>query len=446
MKRFMTKPSLTSLVSLFGCCLVILLSACNFQAGLNADALAATKNTSSPQTVPMPPTQTSCPADGTARAAVFRPLSLGGHQNLVYIYNEMPPNASTSDGQLKRYDVTTGKKTLIAVSGLSISNAQVSADGQWILFLSQIDPRGDRNHSSAIQLVRMDGQGLQTLYCFSNKVNANSVQWSTDQKSILFGDNTPFPTTPAFSTIRLLDVATGKLHTELQVTDPLYGYRLRTWLDNTRAYVERLGLEGPPPPITLYLLDTRNNPTTNGSSLKKLFDHAIRFSYLSYDSSYDAKTLYVSYCLTAFNPFDTTIWSEPATGGAQHIIYRQSPTICAEQLRVISSRTLFIVGQRVVNQNQNQPYVTQVWTLNTDGSNRKVLFETNISATYSVSPFSQFPWSTISRDGKSYTLQTVDPNNNEFSTVVIGSLSGGSPKTIAYTARGSVLSVGWTTM
>ena len=35
-------------------------------------------------TVPMPPTQTSCPAQGTARAAVTAPLVLGTHQNLVY--------------------------------------------------------------------------------------------------------------------------------------------------------------------------------------------------------------------------------------------------------------------------------------------------------------------------------------------------------------------------
>src|SRR5450432_2971659 len=47
---------------------------------------------SSVQTVPMPQTTTSCPVTNTARAAVMRPLALGSHQNLVYIYNEVPHN------------------------------------------------------------------------------------------------------------------------------------------------------------------------------------------------------------------------------------------------------------------------------------------------------------------------------------------------------------------
>jgi len=51
-------------------------------------------------------------------------------------------------------------------SGLRIEQAQVSQDGQWVLFLSIPDPRGDSQHSAMLQLVRLDGQGLQTLYCF----------------------------------------------------------------------------------------------------------------------------------------------------------------------------------------------------------------------------------------------------------------------------------------
>src|SRR5260370_3811983 len=36
----------------------------------------------------------------------------------------------------------------------------ISADGQWILFVS-----GTASAPGRLQLVRMDGQGLQTLYC-----------------------------------------------------------------------------------------------------------------------------------------------------------------------------------------------------------------------------------------------------------------------------------------
>src|SRR5690349_18455782 len=39
-------------------------------------------------TLPLPPTLTSCPALGTARAAVTAPLALGTHQNIVYIVKQ----------------------------------------------------------------------------------------------------------------------------------------------------------------------------------------------------------------------------------------------------------------------------------------------------------------------------------------------------------------------
>src|SRR5207244_3345924 len=100
---------------------------------------------------------------------------------IVYVYNEIPLNTSIAYGHVKLYDVTTGHKSVLVTSGLSIEHAQVSADGQWVLFLSQVDPRGDRQHDSMLQLIRIDGQGLQTLYClpaakYSRPAN---IQWST---------------------------------------------------------------------------------------------------------------------------------------------------------------------------------------------------------------------------------------------------------------------------
>src|SRR5437763_7253517 len=88
-------------------------------------------------TVAMPATQTSCPPIYQGRAAFMRPLALGSHPTIAYIFNEgtvdMPNFA-----ELKRYDVTTGGKTVIVhLSKTTISEAQVSADGQWLLFVSQ---------------------------------------------------------------------------------------------------------------------------------------------------------------------------------------------------------------------------------------------------------------------------------------------------------------------
>ena len=181
----MKRPHLSSLFSgLLLCLLLMLGSGCSSQpasgSGGNGTPTAPSSTASSgsnggtsagstpSQTVQMPPTQTACPATGTARAAVMRPLVLGHDQDLVYIYNEVPRNTSTAVGHLRRYDATTGQKTDIVSSGIRIDQAQVSADGQWVLFLSIPDPRGDNQHSAMLQLVRMDGQGLQTLYCFPN--------------------------------------------------------------------------------------------------------------------------------------------------------------------------------------------------------------------------------------------------------------------------------------
>src|SRR5689334_22405240 len=68
------------------------------------------------RTLPVPPTQTSCPKEGTARAAITAPLVLGTHENVVYLLNEYQQATVTTPafaGILQRYDTTTGKKTVI---------------------------------------------------------------------------------------------------------------------------------------------------------------------------------------------------------------------------------------------------------------------------------------------------------------------------------------------
>jgi hypothetical protein len=71
--------------------------------------------------VPLPATQTSCPAAGTARAAVMTPLTLGNHPNIVYTVNEFQGHTPTF-GTLKRYDVTNGNKTEIVKLPNAIMN------------------------------------------------------------------------------------------------------------------------------------------------------------------------------------------------------------------------------------------------------------------------------------------------------------------------------------
>ena len=73
-----------------GSCLIALLAILVPLLGLRVAPASAADSLASVQTVQMPPTQTSCPANGTARASVMRPVKLGKHPTLVYVYNEVP--------------------------------------------------------------------------------------------------------------------------------------------------------------------------------------------------------------------------------------------------------------------------------------------------------------------------------------------------------------------
>ena len=442
-------------------CLLVLLSACgsgsggtttgtpnatppstNSGGGSSGGTPSGQGNNPPAQTVTMPPTQTACPADGTARAAVMQPLALGPHQNLVYVYNEVPANTSTAYGHLKRYDASNGQKTTIATSGIAIQQAQVSADGQWVLFISTPDPRGDARHSGLLQLVRMDGQGLQTLYCFP-KVTTNippTAQWSGDQSSILLTTDTANTT----STITLLTVVSGALRNEVTLTDnnQLYRESVVTWLDNSRAYVIKSGRQGPLPPITLYLLNT------NSGAMSQVLTHSVRMSAFSLDSSYDGTKLFVGYCLQAANPFDSTLTSSPATGGAQQTLLHPGATTCLQNVRAINGTTLLVL---VLNTNAGMTsFNYQVSTLHLDGSGQQTLTTINRPAgqglTLDFNESSQFPWSSVSRDGSLYALQSNNPDTKT-QQILIGSFGGGNPGAIASTNGLSGVSLaGWTTL
>src|SRR2546425_1785331 len=137
--------------------LALLLIACG---GSSTQAPTTTPTTgATATTAPTPPTRTDCPANGSARSAVMTPFVPGNHPTVVYV-SQQGQGANPATSILVRYDVTTrSKATIVSVTHSSISDAQVSADGQWILFTTTIA------HRTAIQLVRLDGQGLQTVYC-----------------------------------------------------------------------------------------------------------------------------------------------------------------------------------------------------------------------------------------------------------------------------------------
>jgi eukaryotic-like serine/threonine-protein kinase len=388
--------------------------------------------------------QTTCPAPGTARAAIMPPITLGTHINLFYIFNDVPPNTSTTFGRLMRYDVTTGRRSEIINSGLSLQSAQVSANGQWILFLTTPDPRGDPNHSALLQLVLSDGQDLQTLYCAPTGTNISNIQWASDQRLVAFA----FSKQSGGSGITLLNIRNGSLQTDL--LNPRSGalYRPLTWLDTTRLYV--LDPEIDAPSSNLFILDTRLGPNQNTTRLHHVFTPTNSFCWDA-DSSYDARSLFTTSCTSAFNTTGpgvtgshgpSAIAVRPATGGTAHTIFTSS-TLAITAIRAINPTTLLVLVQNYSSVKHVDTSKNGLWELYTNGTGFTRL-TSDPNALQAFSPFTQFPWSNVSRDGQRFALQVNDGSHNNTS-VLIGSLRGGAPITVATTRGASNAElVGWT--
>lgn len=435
-------------------CLLVLLAACGpfgpTDSGTPTTALTdgaparstAGGVTSTPTTAPMPTTQTACPPAGTARAAVLAPLALGPHQNDVYLFNQEASPTSWS-GAIKRYDASTGKKVSIVSIPHLIGEAQISADGQWILFNTNV------SGEEALQLVRMDGQGLQTLYCSANGIG--NIQWSPDQKTVVLMDGLRFIVEGLGSpTFYLLDLASGHLQVELvEPTAPgSFGASPAVWLDDTHLYLTSLfigGVDGPLPQ-SLYVLDTAKGAHQQVSDLIKVF--ASSGQCLSFASSVDKAKLLVSTCHLEFGdgptPFiqqgPSAIISEPALGGPQTAVYT-TPTFAITTVLVISSTTMLLLIQNISGDMSHNG----LWKMNLDGTGLTRLTTAGTGQRSWLTFTSQFPWSSISRDGSRYALKI---SSGTTQSLLIGSLAGTSASAFATvsTTVGTVDIVGWTTM
>ena len=390
-------------------------------------------------TVPVPPTQTDCPAAGTARAAVLAPLALGHHATIVYIVATQGASGSVpASTTLYRYDVITGVKTqIVQVTNESITQAQISADGQWVLFVS-----ATASASGRLQLVRMDGQGVQTLYCDSTSSN---YQWATNQQVIAFESK-------AGSTgfVKLLRVSDGTIQTAL--TQPLntpYAYQLRTWLDTTRLSLTRYDTDVPPD--TLAVLDLNKGLHQTTSDLITVVNRQPG-QFQDFDSSYDGRQVFVAHspCTYACSgPSNITV--QPALGGTQQPIYTSQAYSVVKVRAVTQKSLLFLVANNgFPNQNSGDLSHNGLWTIHTDGTGLARLTTDSATLATRLNTGSQFPWSIVSRDGSLYAVeqQTVQKSGNPGpATLLFGSLSGGTPTSFASASAGTGLSiVGWTTM
>jgi hypothetical protein len=358
---------------------------------------------------------------------------LGQDPTIVYIVNEGTSSAPTF-GTIKSYDTSTGAKVEInKTANTRVDDAQLSADGQWVLFTAHVAGQ------SELRVVRMDGQGLQTLFCAPSGAHIFGAQWSLNQKLMVFDVGQDAGGT----TIYLLDMTNGSLHSELVSTPPGLAYLPRTWLDNQRVLLVGFTQNADAPPQNVYLLDTTKGANQQATDLQQVV--SLGQPCWDFDSSFDSTKLFVSQCTPGQPEGSSSVGAQPATGGTLNT-FLTSSTLAINTVRVIDPNNTLLatannMGQGVSGDTSNDG----LYRLKTDGSNPFRMTPNNSGETSNLNLFSQYFWSNVSLDGKLYALEMSNISTSRY-TLMFGSLNGGKPNTFA-DISGTVLEIaGWTKM
>ncbi|QBD81706.1 hypothetical protein EPA93_39350 [Ktedonosporobacter rubrisoli] len=343
------------------------------------------------------------------------------HQNLVYAYN------TDRAGMLIRYDTATGTSTMVAnLAHTHIQEAQLSTDGKTILFLSQL-----ANHP-AIQMIRIDGKNLQTLYCAYNNATFTNLLWSPDQQLAVFAAKSATDSKIA-PTIQLLNLHKGTIKT-LVKADSHIAYRLRAWNGNALVYMSGYDATGATPPHDVFMLDVLHDNIMRAATISG--------SAWSMNLTPDGKTLILSQCAgdlsTDTYQAPAIISTQPASGGKLTLIYA-SHVYAVTQVRAISNKSLlFIISDPTGNNKQ-----IGLWRINVDGTGLKHL--TNQAKRLNGQ---QSAWSSISRDQQLYAaVNYEDIGKQRRFKIFYGSLNGGPSSLALVTNAGEDAQiVGWTAL
>ena len=407
-------------------------------------------------TQPMPATLTSCPAAGTARAMVSRPLVLGKDDTLVYIEN------TQSNGMLKRYNVHSGRTTTLSSEpGTTIADAQLSSDGQWVLFDTAVSAfSASTTILDKMQMIRLDGQGLQTLYCFARPPSgstfffpASGVTMSPDRHYIAFAENT---------SVSLLNVQTGQLQKEvpplsqgqLAGSPAFIEFSPLGWMDNSHLYlggtyqaaVDGGGSAG------FYLADISHGPLASAQNLPAIVRNTPLFCW-DFAENPARTSLYYSQCPAdqgGYEPGTSSITRQQAGGGQETTVYSTTLNRVATVLTLGNTALLFFLdtGRSAPNLTPTGAPNIGWWKINVDGSGLTRL----TSATGVPGGATHSPWANVSRDSRFYLLSSAQTS---LTTLQIASTTGGAPTVFASASSTSssapqgwppsLIPAGWTT-
>lgn len=359
------------------------------------------------------PLTSSCPA----HPAVMPTHSSGSDPAVIYLSEQGGTQTLMTAAQLIRYDtVTKSKATLLSFAQASeaISEAQLSSNGQWILFLANTASGGQ----ARLQLIRADGQDLQTLFC-APAYTLSHVLWSPDSKHVAFAVAS---SNAQISSLQVLDLSTAG-----QEAFVASDYRPYAWLDTTRLYVTQ------PPQDSqftsqqkLSLLDiSQPNPQPSGQFTPFASTNVLCGLW---ETSSDSTQLFSSSCTPTggnngcqgpSSQGPSTLTLEPATGGSPRTIYQnQNQAILA--LHPMNAQTLLMY----VENTSGDLSGNGLWKINADGSSPTRL--TNVAGKQCSELGYQVLYPQIVSRNLSYAVRMADAtSSHEF--LQVGSLDGGAP-------------------
>lgn len=403
-----------------------------------------------PTTTGPGPASTICPSFGIARAATMPSLHTGGQPQLIYYTGDDQGNSF-----IRRINVATGATTdILALANAHITEAQVSPDGQWLLFVITIE---SPHEHSELRLVRIDGQYQQTLFCLpaSSTPYASELgqfAWSPDLASVAVQGASGQFDLPA---IELVDLKHGHAQLELASSfsqlqqGPAGSYPLNMelytplkWLDNTRLYVGSYAEQNNTlSQASTYLLDTTRGANQTSADLHTVLSNTRVFSGPSlcdFDSSQDATHLYVAQCFYADNVVQKqgSLTVQPATGGPSTTIYSTN-AFAIIGVRVVNSHTLLMLTDKSIGNGYSGD---MLWKINTDGSGLTQLASGNALTWCS---YLQNNCSSVSIDGRLFAYMI---SNGSSDLIYYGSIADGKPRQIAQLNSLYEAIVGWTAM
>lgn len=391
-----------------------------------------TVSTATPEITPTLPDPAifplDCPAADTARRAAMPAYAqnIPARQVLIYIENTPGVDGKPDRAALMRMNINDQSTSdIVTIQNATIVQAQVSYDGQWLLFTVNVDNRQE------LRIVRSDGAAHQTIYCAGAGFQIQHVQWSFEQNVIVFNRVYPDlrPTTFA------LDIVQGHV-SSLLTQAGVYNFQPLFWINEHAIYLGAVLPEDEETIVALFRLDMRESAggTQTEDDLKETVAHVAACD--SFDTSLDAQTLFMSRCVGGDGQAGQIV-TLPAHDENGPITDFYETGMNVTTLRTIDGDFVLLLVEDEQNSSQNG-----LWLMDIKSKQLKQL--TSGEGKQTLCLFTQNVWSNISRGSRDMFALQYQNEEGRGVRIVYGFMETGKVQTVAEVEdEASLYLVGW---